>query len=176
MLSPQPLRDLLWRPIVIELGRDQPRQLGIASQLAHLQTARPVECRSIGRQRAARITATVASDLPGHPRRGPANTTGDRPRRQARCGPPGNLFTLNQGQMIGPTSPRNRRHPTRLAQIPPDPRSVSPSVRSNSRIESPRHHIAHNKSCCSTLNSTGPTPIPAFTAHHRTSCADELTC
>jgi hypothetical protein len=49
MLPPQPLRDLLWRPIVIELGRDQPRQLGIASELAHLQTARPVECRSIGR-------------------------------------------------------------------------------------------------------------------------------
>jgi hypothetical protein len=29
MLSAQPLRDLLRRPIVIKFGRNQPRQLGI---------------------------------------------------------------------------------------------------------------------------------------------------
>ena len=33
MLPPQPLRDLLRRPIVIKLGRDQPRQLGMPASL-----------------------------------------------------------------------------------------------------------------------------------------------
>jgi hypothetical protein len=41
------------------------------------------------------------------------------------------------------------------------------SVRSISRIESPRRHIAHNRFCCSTLNPTGPAPIPASTPHHQ---------
>ena len=146
-------------------GRDQPRQLDIAGQLAHLRTSRPVKCSSIGSQRAVRVTATIASDLPRHRRRWPAETISDRSRGQACCDPPGNFFTFDQRQMIGPPSPRN-------GGIPPDWRrnrrmrgSVSPSVRSISRIDSPRRHIAHNKFCCSTLNLTGPTPIPASTQH-----------
>jgi hypothetical protein len=38
-------------------------------------------------------------------------------------------------------------------------------VRSISRIESPRRHMAHNRFCCSTLNPIGPTPNPASTHH-----------
>ena len=45
MLPPQPLGDLLWRPIVIKFGGDQARQLRIRGQLAYFRT--PLSIRDI---------------------------------------------------------------------------------------------------------------------------------
>ena len=66
-----------------------------------------------------------------------------------------------------------------IGGIPPDSRkyrrirgSVSPSVRSISRIASPRRHIAQIRSCCSTPNPTGPTPTSIDTS---SACSDALT-
>jgi len=51
MLPPQPLRDLLWRPIVIRFGIDQALQHRIRGQPAHFRTPRPPERSRIGSQR-----------------------------------------------------------------------------------------------------------------------------
>ena len=69
-----------------------------------------------------------------------------------------------------------------IGGIPPDWRkyrrirgSVSPSVRSISRIGSPRRHIAQITACCSAPNPTGPTPIPTSTSTSSSACSDALT-
>jgi hypothetical protein len=48
MLPPQPLGDLLWRPVVVKFGGDQARQLRIRGQLAYFRTPRPLERSSVG--------------------------------------------------------------------------------------------------------------------------------
>jgi hypothetical protein len=51
MLPPQPLGDLLRRPVVVKFGGDHTRQLRIGGQLAHFRTPRPLGRSSIGSQR-----------------------------------------------------------------------------------------------------------------------------
>jgi hypothetical protein len=47
MHPPQPLGDLLWRPILTQLGGHDTRQLRIRGQLAHLRAPRPLKRTSI---------------------------------------------------------------------------------------------------------------------------------
>src|ERR1700744_281446 len=84
ILPPQPLGDLLWRPIVIQFGGDHTRQLRIRRQLAHFRAPRPVEPGSVGNQCPGGLAAPVAADLSRYRRRRPIEATGDRACRQAR--------------------------------------------------------------------------------------------
>ena len=68
MLPPQPLGDLLWRPMVIKFGGDQARQLRIGGHLAHFRTARPtgkVTAQSVERYEFFRNGRTVTLTLAG---------------------------------------------------------------------------------------------------------------
>jgi len=117
ILPPQPLGDLLWRPIVIQFGGDHTRQLRIRRQLAHFRAPRPAERDSVGGQRPVDIAATVAADLPRYRRRRSIDAPGDRACRQARRDPACDLLPLDHGQMIGPPPSRNRRNPTAVAGL-----------------------------------------------------------
>jgi hypothetical protein len=164
MLPPQPLGDLLWRPIVIKFGGDQARQLRIGGQLAYFRTPRPLGRSSIGSLRPVRVAATIADDLPSHRRR-PVDPTSDRSRRQACRDPTRHFFTLDQGHMTGPALPPNRRDPTRLTQEPPDPRQrfAQRALHFPDRITTAPHHPQQILLLDAEPDRT--TPSPASTHH-----------
>jgi hypothetical protein len=106
----QPARDLLWRPLLLELPGDQNSQQPIAGQLADLRPppARPGPL--VSRSGPVATPAAMTGDLPAHRRRCPAQTRSNPPHRLASRNtarsPP---LTHRQRQ---PAPPPRRRHNT----------------------------------------------------------------
>jgi len=94
VLRSQPRRDLLGRPVGLELALDHPAKPPTLGQLGPLGSKRPPTCRPIGHQGPIPLPPAVGVHLPTHRRRGAAEGLGDGSDGVTRGQPTGDLLAF----------------------------------------------------------------------------------
>src|SRR5579859_6865629 len=112
----EPAGNLLWRPLQLELARNQLRQCPIARQFTELRPQSPVPGRLVGTTGSIAFRPAIAPNLPAYRRRCALEQRRDRPDRASLNHATRDLLTLGQGQRRIAAVPLAGAYPTRLTQ------------------------------------------------------------